>query len=180
MRRNWLLLGIALLVALLTIGAVACSDDDDDDNGNGVEPEATVVIGEPEATDEVTDGDGDGDGGEVLLLVATILEVDGSGVSGEVQISPDVDGILVDVVVAGLAEGAHQNHLHHSEACPPDPGGDIHIALTDVEADANGDGIQTTSDDTAAIDHYATGHYYAVHADDGAVIGCGTVVSGIS
>ena len=177
MRRNWLLLGVALLVAVLAIGAVACGDDDDDDNGNGVEPEATV-IGEPEATEEVTDGE-DVDGGEVLLLVATILAVDDSGVSGEVTISPDIDGILVDVVAAGLPEGARANHLHHSEACPPDPGGDIHIALTDVEADANGDGIQTTSDATEAIEHFAVGHYYAVHDADGAVIGCGTVVSGV-
>ena len=30
MRRNWFLLGIALLVAVLAIGAIACDDDDDD------------------------------------------------------------------------------------------------------------------------------------------------------
>ena len=178
MRRNWLLLGIALLVAVLAIGAVACGDDDDDDNGNGDEPEATEVIGEPEATEEVTDGDGDG--GEVLLLVATVLGVDdAAGISGQVTISPDVDGILVDVVVAGLPEGARANHLHHGDACPPDPNGEVHIALTDVEADANGDGIQSTSDATEPIEHFAAGHYYAVHDADGAVIGCGTVVSGV-
>ena len=174
MRRNWLLLGIALLVALLTIGAVACSNDDDD-NGNGDAPEATVVIGEPEATDEVTDGDG----GEILLLVATVSGVDDAGISGEVTISPDVDGILVDVVVAGLPEGARANHLHHGDACPPDPNGEVHIALTDVEADAAGDGEQSTSDATEPIEHFAAGHYYAVHDADGAVIGCGTVVSGV-
>ena len=30
MRKNWLLLGIVLLIAVLAIGAVACGDDDDD------------------------------------------------------------------------------------------------------------------------------------------------------
>ena len=37
MRRNWMLLGIALLAMVLAIGAVACSDDEDE------EPTATEV-----------------------------------------------------------------------------------------------------------------------------------------
>ncbi|MCH8850378.1 MAG: hypothetical protein IIC89_06095, partial [Chloroflexi bacterium] len=45
MRRNWLLLGIALLVAALTFGAVACGDTDDD-NGNGDPAAAEETIGE--------------------------------------------------------------------------------------------------------------------------------------
>ena len=31
MRRNWMLLGIALLAMVLAIGAVACSDDEDEE-----------------------------------------------------------------------------------------------------------------------------------------------------
>ena len=64
MRRNWLLLGIGLLVAVLAIGAVACGDDDDDDNGDAI-PEATEMIDDengdaiPEATDVPDDGNGD-------------------------------------------------------------------------------------------------------------------------
>ncbi len=35
MRKNWLLIGVGLLVAVLAIGAIACGDDDDDgDNGD--------------------------------------------------------------------------------------------------------------------------------------------------
>lgn len=41
MRTKWLLIGVALLMTVLAIGAVACSDDDDDDNGNGDTPSAT-------------------------------------------------------------------------------------------------------------------------------------------
>ena len=70
MRRNRLLLGVALLVAVLAIGAVACGDDDDNGD-NGGEPEATEMIddenggGEPEATEEAPEnGNGDGNGDE--------------------------------------------------------------------------------------------------------------------
>ena len=37
MKRNWLLIAVGLLVAVLAIAAVACGDDDDG-NGNGTEP----------------------------------------------------------------------------------------------------------------------------------------------
>ena len=37
MRTKWLLIGVALLMTVLAIGAIACSDDDDD-NGNGDTP----------------------------------------------------------------------------------------------------------------------------------------------
>ena len=49
MRKNWLLIGIAVLVAVLAIGAVACSDDDDDDGDTPTATEATndVPIGLP-------------------------------------------------------------------------------------------------------------------------------------
>ena len=35
MRTKWLLIGVALLTAVLAIGAIACSDDDDDNGDNG-------------------------------------------------------------------------------------------------------------------------------------------------
>ena len=45
MRTKWLLIGVALLMAVLAIGAIACDDDDDDNgNGNGDTPSATDVV----------------------------------------------------------------------------------------------------------------------------------------
>ena len=32
MKTKWLLIGVALLTAVLAIGAIACSDDDEDDD----------------------------------------------------------------------------------------------------------------------------------------------------
>ena len=110
-----------------------------------------------------------------MHLVATVEEMDGSGVSGEVDISPDGDGILVSVVLAGLPEGERANHLHHGSC---DDQGEVHITLDNVVADEAGDGTQTTANDEQPIDHFETGHYYAVHDEDGAVIGCGDVVAG--
>ena len=52
MRTKWLLIGVALLMAVLAIGAIAC-DDDDDDNGNGNGDT-------PSATDTIDDGDASG------------------------------------------------------------------------------------------------------------------------
>ena len=43
MRRNWLLLGVALLAAALAFGAVACGGDDDEGDGDGGDGGATVV-----------------------------------------------------------------------------------------------------------------------------------------
>ena len=163
MRRRWLLIGIALLAAIFAIGAVACGDDDD--NGDDID----------DIIDDVTDDLPDD---LVLLLTTAVEEVDGSGVAGAVDLSVNGDGILASVVLAGLPEGERANHLHHGDACPPDPGGEIHITLDNVVADAAGDGSQTTNNTEAPLDHYATGHYYAVHDEDGAVIGCGAVVSG--
>lgn len=57
MRKNWLLIGIALLVAVLAIGAVACGGDDDDD-----EDEAPTATEEQADADTDTDTDADDDG----------------------------------------------------------------------------------------------------------------------
>ena len=43
MRKNWLLIGIGLLIAVLAIGAIACGDDDGNGNGNGNGDTGTVV-----------------------------------------------------------------------------------------------------------------------------------------
>ena len=57
MRTKWLLIGVALLMTVLAIGAIACSDDDDE-NGNGETPNGTEVMDEEPSgntLDEVRD-----------------------------------------------------------------------------------------------------------------------------
>lgn len=173
MKSKWLLIGVALLVTVFAIGAVACSDDDEDEDEA---PTATEEQADDVADDDVADDDADD---MVLQLVASLTEVDGSGASGEASISPDGDGIEVTLSMAGLTEGAHANHLHHG-TCPDDPPGEVHITLDVIEADENGDGLQTTSNDEQSIDHFAEGHYLAVHADDGAIISCGDVIDALA
>ena len=152
MRSKWLLAGIGLLIAVLAIGAVACGDDDDSQ-------------------------DDDDDMG-VVLLTASLTEEEGSGASGEADLSINGEGILVGLVMQGLTEGAHANHLHHGSCAEK---GEIHIFLDDIVADSDGDGTQTTGDDEQPLSHFETGHYLAVHVEDsetiGAVISCGDVVS---
>ena len=58
MKTKWLLIGVALLMTVLAIGAVACSDDDDDD---GDAPAAT------EATDDEPIGLPTGDTNTVIV-----------------------------------------------------------------------------------------------------------------
>jgi predicted lipoprotein with Yx(FWY)xxD motif len=50
MRKIWLFLGVALLGAILALGAVACGDDDDDDNG-GTTPDAPTATEAADATE---------------------------------------------------------------------------------------------------------------------------------
>lgn len=153
MQTKWLLLGIALLTAVLAIGAVACGGGDDGELQDTLD----------EIQDELEDVG-------VFQLTASLT---GPEASGEADISPNGDGILVSLIMEGLTEGAHANHLHDGSC---DEFGDVHIALDNIVADENGDGLQTTSSDEASIDHFAEGHYLAVHDDEGEVISCGDVV----
>lgn len=155
MRRNWLLIGIGLLMAVFAVAAIACDDDDDEDKDIG-----------------------DGNGG-VLRLSVELSEVDGSGVTGTANLSVNGDGILVAVTMEGLPEGAHANHLHGGSC---DEQGAIHVTLDQIVADENGDGSQTTANNEEPLSHYETDHYFAVHEGDndtvGAVISCGDIVAG--
>ncbi|MCH7699078.1 MAG: hypothetical protein IH865_09110 [Chloroflexi bacterium] len=160
MKTKWLLIGVALITAVLALGAIACGDDDDDDDGNG------DII--DDVIDDVIDDD------MILQLVASLT---GPEASGEAEISPNGEGILVTLIMEGLTEGAHANHLHHGTC---DDQGEIHIFLDDIVADDSGDGSQTTSNDEQPISHFESGHYLAVHVEDsetiGEVISCGDVV----
>ncbi len=160
MKTKWLLIGVALLTAVLAIGAIACSDDDDEEDTNG------------DTNGDVIDDDID-IGGDLGIFQLT-ASLTGPEASGEADISPNGEGILVSIIMEGLTEGEHANHLHDGSC---DEQGEVVIALDNIVADENGDGSQTTANDEGSIDHYATGHYLAVHAEDGEVISCGDVVN---
>ncbi len=153
MRKNWLLIGIGLLVAVLAVAAVACDDDDDDD--------------------------GDGGGGDsVTTLSATLSEVDANGVTGSATLTKADDGTTeVVVTMTGLTEGPHANHLHHGTC---DEQGEVQVTLEELQASADGDATATTTDfaeedPDPEFSHFEQGHYVAVHDTEGAVISCGDV-----
>ena len=155
MRKNWLLIGVGLLVAVLAIGAIARGDDDDD-------------------------GDGNGNGnGELLRLSVTLTEMDSSGATGTAELTVNGDGIRVTISMTGLgdAEGVHANHLHHGTC---DDQGEVHITLDNIVADAAGDGSQITANDEQPLTHFESNHYLAVHVaggEPGDVVSCGDVVA---
>ena len=154
MRSKWLLAGIGLLIAVLAIGAIACGDDDDTDD----------II------DDIVD---DTDDLGVIRLSASLTEVDGSGASGEADLSINGEGILVQLDMEGLTEGAHANHIHDGSC---DNLGAVDIPLDDIVADSAGVGTQTTGNADQPLSHFETGHLVAVHADDGAIVACGDIV----
>ena len=188
MRRNRLLLGIALLVAALSFGAVACGDTDDD-NGNGDPAAAEETIGEENGNDIGTGDDFDTqdaietqeaiDIAEILPLIVSLVEEGGSGVSGQAGFSVIGNGILATLAMSGLSQGTHPNHLYHGSCA--EQGGEIHVTLDNIVADETGAGIQSTNNDEQPLSHYETGHYLAVHESlaDLTVVACGDVVSSI-
>jgi Cu/Zn superoxide dismutase len=99
-------------------------------------------------------------------------------VSGTVILAQGGDGTQVDASLSGLPAGPHANHLHHGSC---DAQGEVHVPLAELGAGDDGTAEGTTSFDDPPLDHFGTGHYYAVHeaGDDtvGAVIGCGDVVA---
>ena len=76
MRKNWLLLGIGLVVAVLAVAAVACNDDDDDEDG----------------------GDG------VTQITITLSEAAGSGITGTATLTAMDSDVEVVVEATGLDE----------------------------------------------------------------------------
>ncbi len=137
----------------LLVGAVAIACDDDDENG--------------------------GDGGGAGELTATLSEMEGSGVTGIATLVPGATQVVVSM--EGLPEGPHANHIHHGTC---DAQGEVHVTLEELQAGADG-GASTVTFDFAEEDpdpefnHFAAGHYVAVHVGGndtvGAVISCGNV-----
>ena len=142
MRRNWLLLGIALLVAVLAIGAVACSDDDDDGDDA---PTATEEVGDDGATIIITDGiltdsagntlyiwDNDEPGlsncGEGCAAIWPPLSVDGDTTAGA-----GIDGVLSTIT---RDDGSTQATYNDQPL--------YYYALDEAPGDRNGDGVGGT------------------------------------
>ncbi len=78
MRKNWLLIGIGLLIAVLAIGAIACSDDNDDGDNGG-------------------NGDGNGDTGTVVgvrLLEFSVIPDASSVAAGDVTFEATNEGAI--------------------------------------------------------------------------------------
>ena len=153
--------------------AAACGDDDDDDDAAATATattEATATATEATATEVAT--------APSEPLRAAVSGVESSGVSGRVTLAAGGDGTQVDVSLSGLPARAHANHLHHGSC---DEQGEVHVPLAELEAGDDGSGKGTTTFDDPALDHFAAGHYHAVHeaGDDtvGAVIACGDVVA---
>ena len=168
MRKNWLLIGVGLLVAVLAIGAIACGDDDDNGNGDGIGDD----IG-----DDIGDGNGNGNGDLLLRLSVTLTEMDGSGATGTAELTPNGEGILVTMSMAGLQSGgAHASHIHDGTC---DDIGGIDISLTGILGDEAGEGSQIDNNTENPLSHYETGHSLAVHEADGSpgtIISCGEIV----
>ncbi len=166
MRMKWLLIGAVLAAAIVAIGVGACGDDEGDGDGGATEaPRATTRATTPATRAAGTDG-------PAALLVAIVAGVEDDKIVGTVVIGEGGDGVEVVVDLIGLPEGAHANHLHHGTC---EDQGEVHVTLTELDADADGFASGETTFDDPSLEHFATGHYYAVHDDAGAVIGCGNI-----
>ena len=71
MRKNWFLLGIALLVAALAIGAVACSDDDNGYDNGGAPTATEVAVANPTDVPE-------GDAATVIITDGVLTDAAGN------------------------------------------------------------------------------------------------------
>ncbi|MCZ6545613.1 MAG: CHRD domain-containing protein [Chloroflexi bacterium] len=106
-------------------------------------------------------------------LSAGLAAVDDSGVSGVASLVAYGGGTRIRVAVLGLTEGDHANHVHHGSC---DQQGEIHVPLSDLSAGADGEASGATVWTDNGIDHFASGHYVAVHElVTFAVITCGDV-----
>lgn len=158
--RKWLWLVAPLLVVALASLAVACGDGEEGATGT---PAAEETAAQETSTAEA--------GG----LVANIEPFGaGSTASGTATLTASGGGTEVAVEMDGLPEGAHANHIHIGSC---DAQGDIDEGLTELQAGAGGSASATTSIPDRPLDDFAEGHYVAVHAGGGEVIGCGDLVA---
>ena len=168
MRKSWLLIGVALLAAVLAVAAIACDDDDGDGNGDAVPP-ATEEGAAPD--DGVEDGAAE-DGGPIAVILSAL---GGSAVTGSATLTESETGTEVIVTVdTGLEEGTHVNHIHEGTC---DAIGDIGEPLDSLEAGTDGSAPATTTMTGAELQHILDeDHVIAVHAlDPATIVACGPI-----
>ena len=169
MRKNWLLIGVTLFVAVLSIAAIACDDDDDGDGNGDAVPPATEEAAAPD--DGAEDGAAE-DGGPIAVILSAL---GGSAVTGTATLAESDTGTEVVVTIgSGLDEGTHVNHIHEGTC---DAIGDIGEPLESLEAGADGSAPATTTMTAAELEHLVDeGHVVAVHAlDPATIVACGLI-----
>ena len=117
MKKHWLFIGIALITAVLALGAVACGDDDDDGDGTTA-PTATVSEAQPTEP-------ADGETPAAEASVEIVAPEDGSTVSSPVTLEVSASGVEI-APAADAVEGAAHYH-----------------AFVDVEPVAEGEVVPT-------------------------------------
>jgi hypothetical protein len=169
MRKNWLLIGVALLAAVLAVAAIACDDDEDGDGNGDAVPPATEEGAAPD--DGAEDGAAE-DGGPITLILSAL---GGSAVTGSATLAGIDPGTAVIVTIdSGLEEGTHVNHIHEGTC---DAIGDIGEPLESLEAGADGSAPAITTMTGAELQHLLDeDHVIAVHAlDPATIVACGLI-----
>ncbi|MEX0785488.1 MAG: DUF4399 domain-containing protein [Dehalococcoidia bacterium] len=135
MRNKWLLIGIALLTAVLALGAVACEDDDDGD-GNGAVATATTASDGGDATGTEAMDD---ETPQVAASVEITAPADGDTVTSPVTLEVSATGIEIGAA-ADLIEGAGHFHafvdqepVAEGESVPQETEGIFHFAAESQE-----------------------------------------------
>lgn len=105
-----------------------------------------------------------------------------SGVTGSATVEQGADGNAeVTINVHGLeADTSHVNHIHDGTGCEPGEYSSVVMDLTNIDADAMGDGTATTATDLAYEDVANGAHVIVIHAgatleEDPTPIACGAI-----
>ena len=167
MQRNWRIIVLVLMLAMLATGSLACAKRN-----------TTPASGS-------TPGGGGAGGGAVIrtqipdptALTATLAAEGGGQAAGTVEFVAGNPGTKVTVQMTGLTPGKHVGFIYHASC---EGAGEKHGPLTEIEAGADGSGTATTNFVSFALVHFIEEpHFLAVHAGDaaapGEVVSCGEI-----
>lgn len=164
---------MASAVGAVALLGVACTDDE----GAGPAVTATTTTTATATLSPTMTETATGTPAEPAVLIGTIEGLDGNETGGSITLTERDGATEVVVVLTGLEEGAHANHLHAGSCAAV--GGVVH-PLEELEADAEGNATATSTVE-ATTEELSTGFYYTVHAggDDAAGdgIGCADFVA---
>ncbi len=124
MRKLWLLTGVGLIMAVLALAAIGCSDDD---GGNGGDATATEVMVDTPVPTEVS-------GTPAAASVEIVAPADGSTVSSPVTLEVSASGVEISPAGDAVEGAAHfhafvdQEPVAEGEAVPQDTEGIFHFA----------------------------------------------------